>query len=205
MPSVQCRKGWSRPRSGTERRLAASVLPLIAILTALAAEPLAAQSDGCLSNECFNSGRIRDFQIIDRDTLVVYVGRDRCAFVVDVDSLFCDLTFLPDVEFFRTRDRMLEQRTGRRESRQSGFGRNQRVCPNTATQFSLETFGFTSAEQDETPAGRPPCEVRGVTPASDNDLLELLTLEGITPPPPPVGNGEISRSQRDAGGSEQSQ
>ena len=152
-----------------------------------------AQGSDCLESDCFNSARVRDFQIIDADTMVVYVGRKRCAFVIDVSGMFCDLTYLPEVEIFRTRDRILEEQTSRGRL-DGGFGRNMRVCPNNATMYSVETFGFTSLDEDQSPRGRPACEIRGVVPATDNDLIELLTNERIAAPPPPVGNGDISRT-----------
>lgn len=158
------------------------------------AVPGFSQSGDCFSKECFFSGQIRDFQIVDSDTMVIYAGRDRCAFVVEVNGMFCDLTYLPQVEFFRTRDRILESNTGRRGD-DGGFGRNDRICPNTAMGYSLETFGFTSLDVEDMPRGRPACELRGATPASDNDLIELLTIEGIAAPPPPIGNGDITRSE----------
>ena len=38
--------------------------------------------------------------------------------------------------------------------------------------------------------------------ASDNDLIELLTLEGFGAPLPPVGDGEISRSSDNSSGNQ---
>ena len=188
-----------RKRAGRKPGNGAPLAATAAILALYCPVPGNAQGDDCLSSECFFSERIRTFQIVDSDTLVVYAGRDRCAFVVDVSGLFCDLTYLPEVEFFRTRDRILENNTGLRRGG-GGFGRNERICPNNASMYSLETFGFSSLDEDETPRGRPACEVRGVAPASDNDLIELLTIEGIAPPPPPVGNGDISRTRQEPAG-----
>ena len=169
----------------------------------LAAAPVAAQSDRCLESECFSDQQIREFRVVDEDTLIVFAGRDRCAFVVNVDRLFCSLTYLPDVEFFRTLDRNLEIRRGTRDSRDTGirdpsdggFGRNDRICTHNATQFALESFGFAATDSDTMPQGIAACQVREVASITDNDLVEILANERIAPPPPPVGNGEISRRE----------
>jgi len=124
--------------------------------------------------------------------------------MVTVDGLLCSLTYLPEVEFFRARDRELEVRRRTRDPRdtairdpsEDGFARNDRICTNNATLFALESFGLAATDSDTMPQGIAACQVREVASITDNDLVEILANERIAPPPPPVGNGEISR--RDA-------
>ena len=60
--------------------------------SALLTQPAQAQSNRCLTSECFREGQIRDFDVIDRGTVVVFVGPERCAFKIKVDDLSCNLT-----------------------------------------------------------------------------------------------------------------
>lgn len=199
---------------GTSKRLLAGVLvacgACVALFTTL---PASAQSDRCLASECFSDQQIREFQIVDEDTLIVFAGRDRCPFKVTVDGLFCSLTYLPEVEFFRTRDRQLEILRGNRSSRdtgildpsQDGFGRNDRVCTHNATLYALESFGLAALDPDTMPRGRPACEIREIASITDNDLVEILADEQIAPPPPPVGNGDISRREEQSESQDEAQ
>lgn len=190
---------------GTRLRLGGSTGRSLIVLLAVAAAAAAlltgnraiAQQGECIDSSCFFSNRVRDFQIIDDDTLVVFVGQDRCPYIIEVSGLFCDVTFLPEVQLVRARDLELEARRGLRSTSNTGSQSNDRVCANNASAFALRSFGFTALEdiEDVAAQGRIPCELSGIRPASDNDLMELLTEEGIAPPPPPIGNGEISRTE----------
>ena len=83
---------------------------LVVALTMTAPAPLSAQSGNCLDSECFYDRQVRDFTVIDNDTVIIYVGRDRCPFVIKVRGLFCDLKYLPDIEFFHARQRRTSRR-----------------------------------------------------------------------------------------------
>jgi hypothetical protein len=161
-----------------------------------------AQSKQCLDSECFYARQVRDFEIIDEDTLVVYVGRERCAYRVKVDPLYCNLTFLPDVEFYDARQRVFTDRMQGVDSsrdllaRQHATGAgNQRVCVYDNT-LALETFNFANTPT-QAPMGRVACEVRDIAAISDDELLEVYVDEGLLPPPPPIGSGELSRVDAD--------
>ena len=41
--------------------------------------------------DCFSQRAIRNFEVLDRTTLVVFVGAERCPFLVTLDGFFCDL------------------------------------------------------------------------------------------------------------------
>ena len=176
-----------------------TLAPLLAIFAAVMSTQTYAQSDRCLDATCFNSDQVRDFEVIEGTTLIVYVGRQRCPFLIELDGLFCDATYIPDIGFIHEREARLEQRQARVEQRvtdvfRANAQRNRmRVCTHTANQFALDTFGFGGSESD-VPTGRLPCEIRNITPLSDDEILELFVDEGLVPPPPPIGTGEISRA-----------
>ena len=175
------------------------ILAIALGLTVSWSAQVAAQSKKCLEMNCFSERQVRDFEIIDRDTMVIYVGRERCAYKVKVDSLYCDLTFLPEVDFFDIRQRRLARGAGTDPTadafmvRTQSGGMNERVCTHDPA-LALETFEFSDTAV-EAPFGRAPCEILDLATISDDELLEVYVDEGLTPPPPPIGNGEISRSQ----------
>jgi hypothetical protein len=61
--------------------------------------PAGAAERACSVKECFFAGDIRKFDVIDRSTLIVYVGSQRCAFRVELRGTFCDMTFAPELVF----------------------------------------------------------------------------------------------------------
>ena len=87
------------------------------------------------------------------------------------------------------------QDTAIRAPSDTAFDRNDRICTQTATLYALESFGFASVETNTMPAGRPACEVREIVSITDDDLIEILADERLAPPPPPIGNGDISRRE----------
>ncbi len=149
-----------------------------------------AQASRCRTSDCFNDGDVRMHEVINDGTIVIYVGRQRCPFLVKVNELYCNLTFLPEVEFIKTRGRTQE------------VGVN-RVCTHD-TGLALNTFGFSA--RDAGPGSTSPtdpfsgadfsCRVMEMRPLTDDELVEIYVQEGIIPPPPPMGPGTISRSEQ---------
>lgn len=171
----------------------------------------------CETTDCFFERDVRDFEIIDRQTLIVYVGRQRCPFVLELDGFDCDLTFTPEVQFFQgslgqlggvsnvssgqvcSSTRSLYVYSGILDPR--GLMPDSRIDPRTGRQ--TDSGGFDS------PIGggaggrlgdRPPldpanaedvCRVRDIRSINDDQLIELYVDEGVMPPPPPIGSGEI--------------
>lgn len=184
----------------------------------LAAAPVSAQSERCLNMDCFYDHQVRSFKAVDSDTMIIYIGRERCPFLVELRGFYCDANFLPDVNFFHERERRMgtaggtsrtNERIRRRvfgdrsgangalgNDRADGFPRNDRICMNNAGQYALETFGFSPYIEDSIPSGVAECPVINVTALTDDDLVELYTQDGV-PPPPPIGNGTISRKAPD--------
>lgn len=179
-----------------------------------------AQNEQCMNMDCFYDGQIRDYRALDEDTVIIYIGADRCPFLVELQGTFCDAKFLPDIDFFQERERRMSDRTARaraggrdpamrdrmlgrgggasgiNSADQGGFGitRNDRVCLNMASQYALETFGFGKYFEDDVPQDIAECPVISVTRLTDDDLLEFYADGGV-PPPPPIGNGSITRGE----------
>lgn len=140
----------------------------------------------CSVTDCFNRERIRDYEVLNDTTLVIYIGAQRCPFRVEFDGLFCDLTFMPlatDVEFVTNGIRQI----------------NLRICARDR-HVGIDEGPFTSALGDGregVPPGRLPCQLRDVNSLTDDELIELYVENGVTPPPPPFGTGQISVGEQE--------
>ena len=55
----------------------------------------------CSVKDCFLEADVRDFEVIDRTHVIVYVGQQRCAFHIELRGTMCDLTFAPEIHFRR--------------------------------------------------------------------------------------------------------
>ena len=55
----------------------------------------------CSVSKCFNKRDIRDFEVINRTTLIVYIGSQRCPFKVELRGTSCDMTFAPTLNFHK--------------------------------------------------------------------------------------------------------
>ncbi len=49
--------------------------------------------------DCFSQRAVRDFEVLDNTTLVVFVGSERCPYLVTVDGFFCDLRMSAFISF----------------------------------------------------------------------------------------------------------
>jgi hypothetical protein len=163
----------------------------------------------CNVEDCFFERDVREFTIVDRDTVVVYVGGQRCPFVVELQDVTCDVTFSPAIAFFQTALGSLDRVT----SLQSG-----RVCATTRGLVLYSGIASPSLlqQQDAAEAGagvlrRPGglggsdsvfgrsfpvdplsgdlCRVGDVRSVTDDQLIELLAE--VNAPPPPVGQGQL--------------
>jgi hypothetical protein len=165
-----------------------------------------ADERACTVTDCFHERDIRDFEVIDRTTLIVYTGSQRCAFRVELRGTFCDLTFAPDLYFRRPGEVPLgggglsgdptARRTdafdpieiARRERK------DLRICANDL-QIDVDGGRFTDSGTDRPTDrfGNPrsDCQISDVTSITDDQLLELYLKHKVIPPPPPVGQGEI--------------
>lgn len=158
----------------------------------------------CETASCFDQTEIRDFEVVDDTTLVVYVGAQNCPFRVELIGTFCDVTFLPGDPVFRpTRQR--EAREPRSvPSPLPDFNRRAdvftaRVCANDMS-LGLDQGPF-AAGGIEDPSGLD-CRVRDVASLTDDELLELYVDKRVAPPPPPVGAGAIEVEESEPGESD---
>jgi hypothetical protein len=69
-----------------------AALSLIACTTA--SQTSNQPADRCPTTDCFNQQQVRNFEVLDATTLVLYVGSQDCPFVVEFIGTSCDLTFL---------------------------------------------------------------------------------------------------------------
>lgn len=53
----------------------------------------------CGGVECFYEREVRDFEVINHTTLVVYVGPQRCPYQVELYGTFCDMAFAAELYF----------------------------------------------------------------------------------------------------------
>jgi hypothetical protein len=114
-----------------------------------------------LRSRCFNQRSVRDFRMLDRDTILVEVGANRCPYVVEVDGIFCDLRFASTIAF--------QDRGGR-------------IC--SAGRSYITSGPFARGPEDV-------CRVRDVRGISDDELLERNAAAGRIPPLPPTGSGQL--------------
>ena len=182
----------------------------------------------CGSNECFFERDIRGFEVIDQTHLIVYIGSQRCAFHVEVRGTACDMTFAPELYFRKTNEvpynlvdstpasdnsnAMPRVATGPDElnafelERQESLQKDLRVCPNDLT-VQVHGGAFTEtnvATQTTDRFGNPKtdCRVMGVTPITDDQLIEFYVARRVAAPPPPMGSGEIEVGEQEEQGAE---
>lgn len=166
-------------------------LPLVALLTAcssnpeLSSEPL----DRCESTDCFNQQLVRDYEIIGNTSMIVYVGPQRCAFLVEFTGQACDLTFFPGGELTFKQDYM-------RAARDPNFLLT-RVCASDSN-LGIDEGPFTTAAGADNIEPRIPCRIRDIVSMTDDEVLELYVDRQIAAPPPPFGTGEISVPEESA-------
>jgi hypothetical protein len=164
----------------------------------------------CEVTDCFFERDIRDFEVIDRETVVVYVGQQRCPFIVELDGFDCDVSFTAQIQFFQGALGRAGQATSvansqicassrsvylysgildptimRQEGRMDPAGR--RAGPGSFGRPGPGGFG-DSVPVDAT---RDMCRVREIQSINDDQLLELYAEQGVMPPPPPIGGGEL--------------
>jgi len=173
-----------------------SVVSSVLLVTGCASSPTdntAAVDRACSVEDCFLERDVRDFEVIGQTTLVVYVGSQRCAFKVDLRGTFCDMTFAPELFFYAPGD--VQEGSGQ-PGDVFGLGdRGLRICANDL-QVDVDGGAFTESSTATQPPDRygnrrSQCQIAGVASLTDDQLVELYVGEGLVPPPPPMGSGEI--------------
>jgi hypothetical protein len=174
----------------------------------------------CNVKDCFFARDVRSFDVIDKSTVIVYVGSQRCAFRVELRGTFCDLTYAPELVFNDPKDVPINETNPRTAGIPGNvsFGEletpnlpNQRrgqaslkVCDNnlglqvSGGAFSNSSLGDSLNRPDPSTRrdryGRPviaDCEVSSVASITDDQVVEIYVAHRVTPPMPPMGSGEI--------------
>jgi hypothetical protein len=179
-----------------------------------------AVSRACGVEDCFLEDQVRDFEVIDRTHLIVYVGQQRCAFHVELRGALCDLSFAPELYFRRTNevpmvsssrtDGVGNQVTPRASAPDRDFDlldlqtrerRDLRICDND---LSVQVHGGRWTESqasglstDRFGNPRTDCQVSSVTSVTDDQLLEFYVGRGVVAPVPPMGTGEIQVGEQE--------
>ena len=154
----------------------------------------------CTVTDCFFERDVRDFEVIDQTTLIVYVGNQRCPFQIELRGTFCDLTFAPDISFNSARE--LETREevilG---STTVGRPSDLRICSGDL-QIGVDGGVFTDDPTLPQPTDRfgnprSECQISSVESMTDDELVELFVAHGVIAPPPPMGSGEIEVGEQE--------
>jgi hypothetical protein len=171
----------------------------------------------CSVTDCFNGRAVRGFDVLDERTAVVYVGSQRCPFVVALDGFDCNLSVTPELRFYEavygsttvaettgqicaTRDALYVY-TGISDP---GLGNGLTGAPTRPGQVP-DVFG-TTRSAGTTGLGSTVdvfnnndfCRVRTIRSITDDELVELRVGAGM-PPPPPVPQGTIEVPETPAG------
>ncbi len=185
-------------------RLALIGLPLLAVALVCNAAPKKRKNAdttqpidrACTVEDCFLERDVRDFEVIDQTTVIVYVGSQSCAFLIEVRGTFCDLTFAPELYFHSPSDftRNDVHIAGAAPPLSRPLG-DLRVCSNDIG-ISVDGGVFTENPTSNSPPDRygnrrSECQISSVTSMTDDEILELYVKHRVAPPPPPMGPGKI--------------
>ena len=173
----------------------------------------------CNVKDCFYARDVRSFDVIDKSTLIVYVGSQRCPFRIELRGTFCDLTYAPELVFSDPKDLPLgEQDPRTRRPGDISFAEPEdlslpsqkrgratlKVCDNNlGLQVSggaftdstitspLDPLGDPAAPRDRFGRAKTDCQLSSVASITDDQVMEIYVAHRVTPPPPPMGSGEI--------------
>jgi hypothetical protein len=182
----------------------------------------------CSVKDCFYARDVRDFKVVDKSTVIVYVGAQHCAFRINLRGTFCDLTYAPELVFSDPKDLPLGEQDPRirHQSAQNPGGGGSvafaepddpnlpsarrgratlKVCDNNlGLQVSGGAFSNSSPINALDPLSDPTtrvdrfgraqtadCQISSVTSITDDQVMEIFVAHRVSPPPPPMGSGEI--------------
>lgn len=164
-----------------------SMLSLSALLACTTAAP---QEDSdelverCSVGSCFNRLQVRNFELLDKTSLLIFVGSQDCPFLIEFTGPFCDLTFLPGYDIPWAFSSATRGNAGRIM--------NTRICRNDMNiGIADRTFTTAGGGQDAIRRGTLPCTIRNVRSLTDDEVLEAYVENHIAAPPPPFGTGQI--------------
>jgi hypothetical protein len=168
-------------------------------------------AERCGVSDCFNQRDVREFDILDEDTVVVYVGARRCPFLVELEPTFCDMTIVPGIAFLQTvlgsPDRLMPMESGRVCATTRGLVLYSGIL--SPTMLGQRDLGLPGQRRGGFPDGGPiggrtnplersfpvapgstdVCRVTDVRSVNDEQLVELFAATQA--PPPPIGEGRL--------------
>lgn len=174
----------------------------------------------CGGISCFYEREVRDFEVVNHTTLIVYVGAERCPYQVELSGTFCDLEFASELYFNSPSEPGHSTAPGAANDAVIGATPTQppydprspqthlsdlRICSNDIS-IGVSGGSFTNDpgnNQVRTVRGqqRSDCQISSVASLTDDKLIELYVRKGVVPPPPPMGSGKIQvGTQTPAGG-----
>ena len=137
--------------------------------------------DRCPTTDCFNQQQVRDFEVIDPTTLVLYVGNQDCPFLVEFTGALCDLTFIGSGTIAFRPDSLRDE-----------FESDLRIARICARDIGIGVDNDPFDGDDDLPGTTLACHIRNVASLTDDEVLELYVDRRIAAPPPPVGTGQIT-------------
>jgi hypothetical protein len=182
-------------------------LPLLACSTTETASSQPVER--CSVTDCFNRHQVRDYEVVDDTTLLLFVGAQRCPFLVEFGGAFCDLTFMPggNVNFRSTGMRRLDMRICASDLHigidDGPFSTAAGAPQDQIGRIEDDNDPFRTGARGAIGPGQLPCQIQDVVSLTDDQVLELFVENDVTAPPPPFGTGEIQVKDEEQPGAEQ--
>jgi hypothetical protein len=167
------------------------------------ADTTQAAKRACGGMSCFYEREIRDFEVINHTTLIVYVGPEKCPYRVELFGTFCDMEFAPELYFTsatqaannggasRAADAVIPASPTTVPIDPRSPARNLsdlRICAND---ISIGVSGGSFTNDPSNATHKTDCQIQSVASLTDDKLMELYVRKGVVPPPPPMGSGQI--------------
>ena len=149
----------------------------------------------CGLEDCFYERDVRDFEVIENTTLIVYVGAERCPYQIELRGTFCNLEFAPEIYFNSPSEPNPDSDRNTLGGSSSARLHDLRICRNDIN-IGVSGGVLTDNPTSNNPTGRygnqrSDCQISSVESLTDDELVELYVRRGVTPPPPPMGAGQI--------------
>ena len=174
----------------------------------------------CNVKDCFYARDVRSFDVIDKSTVIVYIGSQHCAFKVELRGTFCDLTYAPELVFSDPKDVPINEQNPSTAGLPGNVSFGELDTPNLPSQrrgratlkvcdnnlglqvsggaFSNSTLSSPLDRNDPSirrdrygRALTADCQVSAVASITDDQVVEIYVAHRVTPPLPPMGSGEI--------------
>jgi hypothetical protein len=172
------------------------------------ADTAQAAKRACGGTSCFYEREVRDFEVINHTTLIVYVGAQRCPYQVELIGTFCDMEFATEL-YFNSRSDPGVSKDPANDAILAGVNANSpqydarsstsqlkdlHICANDIS-VGVSGGSFTTDPANAPVAGvrgaRSDCQIQSVASLTDDKLIELYVRRGVVAPPPPMGSGQI--------------